>query len=131
MDILKAILNQILLFFDAVGENVRRLSPRGRRRLLVFASVFLLLVILIMILCVSSCRRSGEAITVEVTDPGARTRVRYEISDAADQTWREGQGSGSSNDEPDQTPPEDEPTDEPSDDPDATPDDTENGEETP
>ena len=71
MDTLKAILNQILLFFDDVGERVKRLPARGRRRLLLLAAIFLMLVVL-LILCVSSCRSSGQAITAEA----ARTRVR-------------------------------------------------------
>ena len=80
MDILKAILNQILLFFDDAGKKMRRLPPKGRRRVLILAAVFLLLVILLMILCVSSCRNSGQAVTAEAVAPGVRTRVRYEIS---------------------------------------------------
>ena len=77
MDTFKAILNQILLFFDDVGEKVKRLPAKGRRRLMLLTVVFLLLVLLMMILCVSSCRSSGEAITADA----ARTRVRGVVSD--------------------------------------------------
>ena len=154
MDILKAILNQILLFFDDAGKKMRRLPPKGRRRVLILAAVFLLLVILLMILCVSSCRNSGQAVTAEAVAPGVRTRVRHEISGATAQPWGGGEVSVSSgvfpvnepvDTQPENTlPPADEPTDEPvgepedeppvdqpTDDPDTDPDHTEDIEETP
>ena len=84
MDTFKAILNQILLFFDDVGERIRRLPGKGRRRLLLLATVFLLLVVLLMILCVSSCRSTGEAATAEAV----RTRVRGTmVADQTDEPW--------------------------------------------
>lgn len=132
MDTLKAILNQILLFFDEAGEKIRRLSPRGRRRLLTMAAVFLLLVVLLMILLISSCRSSGQAITVEATEPGGRTRVRYEISAPTAQPWGEGEVSISSGvfpvNEPVATEPADEPEDDPTDDPTGEPEDEPSGE---
>ena len=76
MDYLKAILNQILLFFDDVGEKLKRLPAKGRRRLMLLAGVFLMLVILLMILCVSSCHTSGEA----ATEDTIRTRIRGTVS---------------------------------------------------
>ncbi len=118
MDTLKAILNQILLFFDDVGERMKRLPSKGRRRVLLLATIFLLLVVLLMILCISSCRSTGEAVTAET----ARTRVRGTIAD--DRTEGTG-GEGdiylssdvypvSNTSEPEITwPPMDEPTDEP------------------
>lgn len=160
MDTLKAILNQILLFFDDVGERLRRLSPKGRRRLLLLSAV-LLLVLLVVILSVSSCHRSGAAITAEAGDANTRTRVRYEINDVTAQPWGGREISVSSGvfpvsepvvtqpadtrssvddpvDEPADEPldepvdePEDEPWDEPMDDPDAIPEDIETAEETP
>ena len=127
MDILKAILNQILLFFDDAGEKMRRLPRKGRRRVLILAAVFLLLVILLMILCVSSCRNSGQAVTAEAVDTGVRTRVRHEISGPTAQPWGQGEVSVSSgvfpvnepvDTQPERTsPPADEPTDEPTDEP--------------
>ena len=84
MDTFKAILNQILLFFDDVGERIRRLPGKGRRRLFLLATVFLLLVVLLMILCVSSCRSTGEAATAEAV----RTRVRGTmVADQTDEPW--------------------------------------------
>jgi len=83
MDTLKAVLNQILLFFDDVGERTRRLSKRGRRRLFLFALVFLLLVILLAILCISSCRRADGAVVAEAVDMNARTRVRGAIDEGS------------------------------------------------
>ena len=154
MDVLKAILNQILLFFDDAGKKMRRLPPKGRRRVLILAAVFLLLVILLMILCVSSCRNSGQAVTADAMAPNVRTRERHEISSATAQPWGGGEVSVSSgvfpvnepvNTQPENTlPPADEPTDEPvgepedeppvdqpTDDPDTDPDHTEDIEETP
>ena len=78
MDTFKAILNQILLFFDDVGAKMRRLPPKGRRRVLMLAAIFLLLVILLMILCISSCK-SGDAST-NLVDASGRTRVRATVS---------------------------------------------------
>lgn len=75
MDYLKAILNQILLFFDDVGERVKRLPSRGRRRVMLLAGIFLMLVILLMILCIASCHSTGEAVTAEAV----RTRVRGSV----------------------------------------------------
>ena len=88
MDTLKAILNQILLFFDDVGVRLKRLSPKGRRRLLLLAAIFLLLVLLLLILCVSSCRSRGEATTAE-TAVEARTRVRGVVEKSDYTSWGE------------------------------------------
>ena len=118
MDILKAILNQILLFFDDVGERIKRLSGKGRRRLLLLAAVFLMLVILLMILCVSSCRSTGEAATADAV----RTRVRGTIDHSQTEGPRvEGEVTLSSDVHPVTSPsgpevtwpPEPDPTDEP------------------
>ena len=79
MDTLKAILNQILLFFDDVGAKVKRLPAKGRRRLFLLAAIFLLLVILLMILCVSSCH-SGDAATAQTLEASARNRVRATVN---------------------------------------------------
>ena len=76
MDTLKAILNQILLFFDDVGERVKRMPAKGQRRVMLLCAIFLLLVILLLILCVSSCRSTGDALTSQTMDTGERTRVR-------------------------------------------------------
>ena len=122
MDTLKAVLNQILLFFDDVGERTRRLPAKGRRRIMLLAAVFLLLVVLLLILCVSSCRNTGEAVTAEAVDQSARTRVRGALNGEAEaQTWG-GDGVSLSSDvrpvtngqDPAVTwPPEEDPTDEP------------------
>ncbi len=142
MDILKAVANQILLFFDDVGERVKRLPAKGRRRLMLLAAVFLLLVILLLILCVSSCGSTGSAVTADAADSAARIRVRgslngelnaqtlnggdvrlsaqaLPVSDPADPdvTW------------PPDVEPQDEPQDRPSDEPVAS--DPEQGEATP
>ena len=119
MDVLKAILNQILLFFDDVEEKIQKLPHRGRRRLMLLSAVFLLLVILLMILCISSCRSTGEAVTADA----ARTRVRGNVENYSqgDEPWG-GEDIRLSSDvhpvadpnEPEITwPPMDEPTDEP------------------
>ena len=131
MDTLKAILNQILLFFDDVGERLRRLPAKGRRRVLLLAAIFLLLVILLMILCLSSCRSTGEAVTAEAADGGLRTRVRgFTNGETSAQAWGEAEVRLSSeafpvsgNNGPDATwPPDDEPETGSQNEPDATPD---------
>ena len=131
MDYLKAILNQILLFFDDVGEKLKRLPAKGRRRLMLLAGVFLMLVILLMILCVSSCHTSGEA----ATEDTIRTRIRGTVSTVdAEPSWGQENISISSEAhrvsdpyEPDITwPPTDEPevytSDDPVSEPQVTPD---------
>ncbi len=84
MDTLKAVLNQILLFFDDAGERLKRLPAKGRRRIMLLSAVFLLLVILLLILCVSSCRNTGAAVTAEVAGTGARSRVRGSLESDTD-----------------------------------------------
>ena len=88
MDTLKAILNQILLFFDAIGERFRRLPARGRRRVFFLALIFLLLVVLLSILCISSCRREDTETVAEAVTLNARTRVRgtVEAQDAEEES---------------------------------------------
>lgn len=79
MDLIKAILNQILLFFDDTLAKFKRLPAKGRRRLLLILAVALLL-LLLLILGLSSCRSSGEAMTAEAMTEGVRTRVRGSVS---------------------------------------------------
>ena len=79
MDTFKALLNQILLFFDDLIDRMKRLPPKGRRRVMSLAAIFLLLVVLMLILCISSCRNTGEAVTGQVVDLSARTRVRASL----------------------------------------------------
>lgn len=86
MDTLKALLNQILLFFDDLGARMKRLPVKGRRRIMALAAVFLLLVVLMLILCISSCRNTGDAVTAQVVDLSARTRVRAFLDDD-DPSW--------------------------------------------
>ena len=145
MDTLKAILNQILLFFDAIGERFRRLPARGRRRVFFLALIFLLLVVLLSILCISSCRREDTETVAEAVTLNARTRVRgtVEAQDAEEEsgvrvssdahpvfsgsdpvvetshaTWAPGQS------EPEGEPGNDEPVDEPEDEPEEEPEPT-------
>ena len=87
METVKAILNQILLFFDdlaakgkRLGAQGRRLSPKGRRRVLTLAAVFLLLVVLFTALVISSCRRPA----AQAAEAG-RTRTRGIVSEASAQ----------------------------------------------
>ena len=88
MDTLKAILNQILLFFDDVAERLGKLPAKGRRRVMLLSAVFLLLVLLLLILCVSSCRSTGQAVTAQDGADGSRTRVRgFPSGEAAEQVW--------------------------------------------
>lgn len=88
MDTLKAILNQILLSFDAIGDRMKNLPARGRRRIMLLAAIFLLLVVLLLILCASSCRNTGAAATVEADDGALRTRTRGALSgDLDNQSW--------------------------------------------
>ena len=88
MDTLKAILNQILLFFDAIGERFRRLPARGRRRVFFLALIFLLLVVLLSILCISSCHREDAETVAEAVTLNERTRVRgtVEAQDAEEES---------------------------------------------
>ena len=81
MDTLKALLNQILLFFDDLGAKMKRLPAKGQRRIMALAAIFLLLVVLMLILCISSCRNTGDAVTAQVVDLSARTRVRAFLDD--------------------------------------------------
>ncbi|MBQ7754135.1 MAG: peptidoglycan-binding protein, partial [Clostridia bacterium] len=145
MDTLKAILNQILLFFDAIGERFRRLPARGRRRVFFLALIFLLLVVLLSILCISSCHREDAETVAEAVTLNARTRVRgtVEAQDAEEEsgvrvssdahpvfsgsdpvvetshaTWAPGQS------EPEEEPGNDEPVDEPEDEPEEEPEPT-------
>ncbi len=131
MDTVKAILNQILLFFDDVGERLRRLPAKGRRRVMFLAAIFLLLVILLMILCISSCRSTGEAVTADAADDGLRTRVRgFQNGETSAQAWGEADVRLSSEafpvsgtNGPENTwPPDDEPETDSQNEPDATPD---------
>ena len=88
MDTLKAILNQILLSFDAVADRIKELPAKGRRRIMLLAAIFLLLVILLLILCVSSCHNTGAAATAEAVESGIRTRVRgKQSSDSGSTSW--------------------------------------------
>ena len=152
MDTLKAILNQILLFFDAVGERFRRLPARGRRRVFLLALIFLLLVFLLAVLCISSCRRDASKTVAEAMDLNARTRVRGTLeaeeessvrvsSDAypimteseplvetTQATWVPEQSESWTEPEDD---PLDEPEDDPLDEPEATPEPTFDPEEEP
>ena len=87
METVKAILNQILLFFDdlaakgkRLGAQGRRLSPKGRRRVLTLAAIFLLLVVLFTALVISSCRRPA----AQAAEAG-RTRTRGIVSEASAQ----------------------------------------------
>ena len=90
MDTLKAILNQILLFFDDVSGRIRRLPVKGRRRIVLLGAVLLLLVVFLLFLCVSSCRNTGEAVTAQAMDPHVRTRVRGTLDEEeAGYAWTE------------------------------------------
>ena len=139
MDYLKAILNQILLFFDDIGERLKSLPARGRRRLMLLAGIFLMLVVLLMILCVSSCHSTGEAVTADAD----RTRVRGTITTSQEQYRGEETVSISSDvqpvSDPDRPtitwPPTDEPetsvSDNPGTEPEETPDASTQVEQTP
>lgn len=88
MDTLKAVLNQILLFFDATGDRIKRLPAKGRRRIMLLAAIFLLLVALLLILCVSSCRNTGAAVTADAVESTARMRIRGTADNAlVSQPW--------------------------------------------
>ena len=92
MDTLKALLNQILLFFDDLGERMKRLPAKGRRRIMLLAAIFLLLVILLLILCVSSCRSTGAAVTADAVESSSRSRVRGSLGNET--TGDTGSGEG-------------------------------------
>ena len=80
MDIIKALLNRILIFFDTVGKRLTHLPAKTRRRVFLLSAILLLLLLLLLILCVSSCRSTGEEASVEALESAARTRVRGTMS---------------------------------------------------
>ena len=82
MDTLKAVLNQILLFFEDLGKKTKRLPAKARRRIFALAGAFLLLVCLLLILCVSSCRSSVEENSAAVADASVRIRIREDQNSA-------------------------------------------------
>ena len=148
MDTLKAVLNQILLFFDDIGDRLKRMPAKGRRRVMLLAAILLLLVILLLILCISSCRSTGEAMAAEAVDTVARTRVRGSLNDgSAAQAWdgmnvrlssdvhpvadpADGETVWPPEDEPGNDP-GDEPLDDPADEPAGVPDDPSAASQTP
>ena len=77
MELIKAILNQILLFFDDTCEHIKGLTNKGRRRLIIFCSSFLCIVtVLIIVLVFSShSERTSNTLSVEAV---IRNRVRIE-----------------------------------------------------
>ena len=122
---------------------MKRLPSKGRRRVMLIAGVFLILVILLLILCVSSCRGSGEAVTAEALGSETRTRTRGTLEgEPAAQPWGGEDIRVSSDVHPvsdpsdvDSTWPPDDPADEPEtylpDEPETTPDEPVAPEKTP
>ena len=82
MELVKAVLNQILLFFDDIWEHIKSLPIKGRRRLIVLCSSFLCIVtVLVVALIISSHsdRTSSNYVSVEAA---IRNRVRIESGTA-------------------------------------------------
>ena len=111
MDMLKAVLNQILLFFEDLDKNAKRVPAKARRRIFLLAGIFLMLVCLLLILCVSSCRSSQDANTAIEADASVRNRVREDQNYAptslprgeSDLAFPVGDTTVPSYDEPDET----------------------------
>ena len=72
MDVLKASLNRILLFFKEIGKNTKRVPAKTRRRIFVLSGAFLLLVCLLLILCIPFAEENSTS----VADATVRIRIR-------------------------------------------------------